>query len=702
MAISDNELIYLCAPSYGYPPVGQYIIGQNNERYLVVETNYFGKQNNECGLDAIVIEKQPSGEKAMIFVGSKQMEDWYTDFQLTNPGEVPQQFIAALNYYQQVCNKYGIQMPVTGNSLGGGLANYVAVHNPGTISVTLNPAMLPKADEKFDEQNANNIRNYIDDGEILHKVQELAQGVIPGQIIPIQTGVDSPYRMGDLHTGSHESGINSASFIPKNLFTGSTLVTGENININAETLKCFGEEIIREFKLIDNNCYNLTTNNINLSNTVAEERVKREGTLSESTQDFMYNNFFSILESLDKKLGIDVAKNKIVVKGGIFTPRRIEIKKEIKVDLYEIFANKINNWVITSKTLYDVLHTGGNKPLGKKLSSLNQLLTTFLSNIENITDDMISDIVSDSSGYDVVPSQITRLSQYIQCETIIFSQNLLRVGYVAMRIGENFKNSDDACDNFVAKILEGDAWEKIEKCYEKSNMLTNPYGIEPLKDKNLNALELNQSEVNAINALKTNLGNFDDDILGKKFDTAFDSYKRKMQGEFKKSLTAICRELISLPSAIPYDNGEPIIGICGLLEWAGIVPENLRSKGEDINLDKVCQVYFNTSFSVLMNTITTAAHDIKDNLNNIDQLVESMKETVRNAIFYPDSLESINNNNSISYNTLITIEKELSAACAMIDDNSSASLKQLKKVINDELLIKLRELKNSYEIITTN
>lgn len=701
MAISDNELIYLCAPSYGYPPVGQYIIGQNNERYLVVETNYFGKQNYECGLDAIVIEKQPSGEKAMIFVGSKQMEDWYTDFQLTNPGEVPQQFTAALNYYQQVCNKYGIQMPVTGNSLGGGLANYVAVHNPGTISVTLNPAMLPKADEKFDEQNANNIRNYIDDGEILHKVQELAQGVIPGQIIPIQTSVDSPYRMGDLHTGRHESGINSASFIPKNLFTGSTLVTGENININAETLKCFGEEIKREFKLIDNNCYNLTTNNINLSNTVAEERVKREGTLSESTQDFMYNNFFSILESLDKKLGIDVAKIvAIPTMSG-----HIEIKNEIRVDLYEIFANKINIWGVTSKTLYDVLHTGGNKPLGKKLSSLNQLLTTFLSNIENIIDDMISDIVSDSSGYDVVPSQITQLSQYIQCETIILSQNLLRVGYVAMRIGENFKNSDDACDNFVAKTLEGDAWEKIEKCYEKSNMWTNPYGIEPLKDKSLNTLELNSSEVNAINALKTNLGNFDDDILGKKFDTAFDSCKRKMQGEFKKSLTAICRELISLPSAIQYDNGEPIISLWGPIEELAkekLSSKGLRSEGGDINLDKLCQVYFNTSFSVLMNTITTAAHDIKDNLNNIDQLVESMKETIRNAIFYPESLENINNNNSISYNTLITIEKELSAACAMIDDNSSASLKQLKQVINDELLIKLRELKNSYEIITTN
>lgn len=383
----------------------------------------------------------------------------------------------------------------------------------------------------------------------------------------------------------------------------------------------------------------------------------------------------------------------------------IEIKNEIRVDLYEIFANKINIWGITSRTLYDVLHTGGNKPLGKKLSSLNQLLTTFLSNIENIIDDMISDIVSDSSGYDVVPSQIIQLSQYIQCETIIFSQNLLRVGYVAMRIGENFKNSDDACDNFVAKTLEGDAWEKIEKCYEKSNMRTNPYGIEPLKDKSLNTLELNQSEVNAINALKTNLGNFDDDILGKRFDTAFDSYKRKMQGEFKKSLTTICRELISLPSAIQYDNGEPIISLWGPIEELAkekLSSKGLRSEGGDISLDKLCQVYFNTSFSVFMNTITTAAHDIKDNLNHIDQLVESMKETIRNAIFYPDSLESINNNNSISYNTLITIEKELSSACAMIDDNSSASLKQLKKVINDELLIKLRELKNSYEIITTN
>ena len=113
-------------------------------------------------------------------------------------------------------------------------------------------------------------------------------------------------------------------------------------------------------------------------------------------------------------------------------------------------------------------------------------------------------------------------------------------------------------------------------------MRTNPYGIEPLKDKSLNSLELNSSEVNAINSLKTNLGNFDDDILGKRFDTAFDSYKRKMQGEFKKSLTAICRELLSLPSAIPYDNGEPIIGICGILEFLELIDENLRSKEGDI------------------------------------------------------------------------------------------------------------------------
>lgn len=80
------------------------------------------------------------------------------------------------------------------------------------------------------------------------------------------------------------------------------------------------------------------------------------------------------------------------------------------------------------------------------------------------------------------------------------------------------------------------------------------------------------------------------------------------------------------------------------------------------------------------------SQEIGNTIQGIDKVINALPENWEGqtalsfqAIFYPDSLESINNNNSISYNTLITIEKELSAACAMIEDNSSASLKQLKQ-----------------------
>jgi len=126
----------------------------NGEIFVVENTKY----NKATGLDALTIKnvtvlnedgelsdnRNLDRELIIVFVGSDQIkEDWIeTNINLIGEAE-PAQLVAAKKYFKDVEDDHGAVSSVTGNSLGGALANTVAIDYPYVKSVTLNPAMLP-------------------------------------------------------------------------------------------------------------------------------------------------------------------------------------------------------------------------------------------------------------------------------------------------------------------------------------------------------------------------------------------------------------------------------------------------------------------------------------------------------------------------------------------------------------------------------
>ncbi|MCY8347777.1 alpha/beta hydrolase [Bacillus haynesii] len=87
------------------------------------------------------------------------MQDILTDAQMAG-SITPKQVEAARDYYDQMKAKYGDKLnSVCGNSLGGGLANAVAVEHPDVKAVTINPSILPEGEVDRD-QDYPNITNY--------------------------------------------------------------------------------------------------------------------------------------------------------------------------------------------------------------------------------------------------------------------------------------------------------------------------------------------------------------------------------------------------------------------------------------------------------------------------------------------------------------------------------------------------------------
>ena len=104
---------------------------------------------------------------------------------------------------------------------------------------------------------------------------------------------------------------------------------------------------------------------------------------------------------------------------------------------------------------------------------------------------------------------------------------------------------------------------------------------------------------------------------------------------------------------------------------------------------------------LLLNTLLLANNDVRNNIHNVGILVESLKETFKNMIFYPDELETINNNNAISYNTLKTLLIELKNARNQLQDfNTSKAIREFIQKIDNEIA-NVEQLSYHIETITT-
>lgn len=151
------------------------------------------KQNEEGGL-------------AIVFVGSRDVED-FTGTNLFLPGYAePQQTLDALQYSEDLQNGNikteidGVKQSLTGeleavagNSLGGSHAGRVGIAYPAINAVTLNPAPQPGSSIDPDAEYAN-VTNYYDEYDVLVNILKLGgmEHRIPGELIEIHSGLPIP------------------------------------------------------------------------------------------------------------------------------------------------------------------------------------------------------------------------------------------------------------------------------------------------------------------------------------------------------------------------------------------------------------------------------------------------------------------------------------------------------------------------------
>ncbi|HAA6317268.1 TPA_asm: hypothetical protein GGB65_13660, partial [Listeria monocytogenes] len=148
----DTDLIELSGKWVYEHPIVDQKLRVNGTIYQVKA----GEYNKASGLDYMIVENLATGEISMIFEGTQGTQDFLTDGTL--PGSIPNtQLREADAAYKKETQKYNIKN-VAGNSLGGGLSNYVASKNDSLRSVTYNPAILPKG--TYDKNNPR-ITNYL-------------------------------------------------------------------------------------------------------------------------------------------------------------------------------------------------------------------------------------------------------------------------------------------------------------------------------------------------------------------------------------------------------------------------------------------------------------------------------------------------------------------------------------------------------------
>ncbi|MCY61996.1 hypothetical protein DXP74_05660 [Listeria monocytogenes serotype 4c] len=245
---SDVDLIELSGKWVYKHPGELSNINVNGTKYEVRA----GEYNKASGLDYMIVENTSTGEISMIFEGTQGTQDFLTDGTL--PGSIPNtQLREADAAYKKESQKYNIKN-VAGNSLGGGLSNYVASKNDGIRSVTYNPAILPKG--TYDKNNPR-ITNYLSEYDPL-TLGERGMGYgnrLPGESHILQNNVPWLQTILSNHTGYDDAGvtvngknipIDADAYLPVGIWSGQVLTGGGNgqkIDMNPDNIRILANSL---------------------------------------------------------------------------------------------------------------------------------------------------------------------------------------------------------------------------------------------------------------------------------------------------------------------------------------------------------------------------------------------------------------------------------------------------------------------------
>lgn len=256
-------------------------------------------KDTETGLDAFTVRDTHTKDYTIVYVGTdtKSVPDIKTDVKLLS-SIPPAQLDKGLWYFNEMEKEYGPISSITGNSLGGGVANYVAVKRPKVKAVTLNPALLPSG---VVSRNANygNITNYMSQYDVLTRgLKALGyDGRIPGRHFEINNGIPNAKMFKTNHTGYLKDDINrqyyeigekgqpgfgkiyidAGSHVMTSIWTGIPLYYGnsEPVNINVESLKTLAIGIQDEIHSRVDRAHEYLRNSLEIVNHEGNQYTKR-------------------------------------------------------------------------------------------------------------------------------------------------------------------------------------------------------------------------------------------------------------------------------------------------------------------------------------------------------------------------------------------------------------------------------------------
>lgn len=291
---SNLDLIELSGKwVYQSPPRGV-SLEVNEQTYEVKE----GAYNTPNGLDYMIVENVATGEISMVFQGTQGFQDMVTDGTL--PGAVPDaQLKDAEAAFKTMNEKYNITN-VSGNSLGGGLANYVA-SNHDVNSVTYNPAILPEG--SYDTNNPR-ITNYMSEYDPLTLGERSAgyMSRLPGNNVILHNNMPWMETMISNHVGYDDDvvingqkiQVEADAYLPVGVWSGEILSgsKGQKIDINPENMRILATTLSTRMNGQVKTAQTYLDGAVDIVNQEGAKLDDRQTTLRQSFDDLLQQNSF--------------------------------------------------------------------------------------------------------------------------------------------------------------------------------------------------------------------------------------------------------------------------------------------------------------------------------------------------------------------------------------------------------------------------
>ena len=351
--MTDQDLVYLSITA-GY----EYNEDTSMKKYTATNGVYKIIATYTDEPQAVLVANEATGETAVIFAGSVEEADWRVNAENAS-GKMPDQYENAqtvfINLYEQALSQgYPPPKYVAGNSLGGGLANYVAMQNLYIKSVTINPSIVPEpAIDSLFSPFKNNCTNYISENDPLNDLQsaaDLSESRVPGNKIIIKSGVPGFNSIINAHKGKGKDNNATAQlFIPFNLFTND-MTSSTDFKLTPESIDIF----VSNLEYIKNNMNDLVIGNIQQSIALVEKEKSKLLERKEDLNAKQIEVFNQVLMQRNMITPYKVIEFCLIVKRFISDLLSKFMKKpvyidgvylddgHIDVDIYQVVASIIN------------------------------------------------------------------------------------------------------------------------------------------------------------------------------------------------------------------------------------------------------------------------------------------------------------------------------------------------------------------------